>query len=159
MVIAFLQFAQFSNAVLIVLCGIVLLFLLKSIKVTDKLWIASVVSILLVVFISIGQMVSSNELSEKVRQKEAYLDTLRIEYANLKSETSAARVAYNDAKDEVTMSRREFDELQKEVNAEFERTISEIRTVYSGISDEELNRRANNAIRKARFNLKNNVFH
>ncbi len=152
-------FAYLSNAILIFLCGIILLFLLKSIKVNDRLWIAGLISVLLIVFISITQMVSYNNLAEQVREKEAVLDTLRIEYARLKSRTSAAQIAYVDAKNTVTMSRLEFDDLQKRVNSEFERTISEIRSLYSQISDEELDRRANNAIRRARSNLKNNIFH
>jgi hypothetical protein len=158
MPIAFLQFVHFSNAVLITLSGLVLVFLLKSIRVTDKLWIASVVSVLLIVLISIAQIVSYNELSERVRQQEAVLDTLRTEYARLKDETGVARAAYIDAKNTITMSRQEFGELEKAVGAEFERTMNEIRGVYSQISDEDLNRRANNVIRRARLNLKNNVF-
>ncbi len=159
MAIAFLQSVYLSNAVLIILCGMILLFLMKSMKLNDRLWIISVASVVLIVVISIVQMVSYGNLSEQVREKEAALDTLRTEYAILKSETSTARIAYADAKNSVTMSHREYEDLEKEVNREFERTIDEIRTVYSNISDEDLDRRANDAIRKARLNLKKNVFH
>ncbi len=159
MIIAFLSFVNLSNALLIFLCGIVLLFLLKSIRISDKLWVASFVSVLLIVLISITQTVSYNSLYEQMREKEAMLDTLRIDYAKMKSETVAARVVYADAKTDVTMSRREFENLQKQVNAEFERTVSEIRSVYSQITDEDLDRRANNAIRRARLNLRTNIFH
>ncbi len=159
MVLAFLQIVYLSNAVLIVFCGVILLFLLKSMKIRDKLWIASIVSILLIVLTSIIQIVSYNNLWEEVRQKESLLDTLRTEYAKLKSESAAARVTYADTKNAIRMSRQEFDQLQKNIDDEFERTVAEIRSVYANISDEDLDRRANNAIRKARYNLKNTIFH
>lgn len=158
MILAMILFENFSNAVLIVLCGIVLLFLLKSIRVGDKLWVASVASAILIVIISVVQIVSYNNLAKQIEQKEAVLDTLRCEYAKLKSETEAAQPRYIEAKEAVSMSRQEFQDLQNKVTAEFERTIQEIRKVYANISDEELNRRVNNAVRRARFNLQNSVF-
>lgn len=147
-----------SNLVLVLFCGIVLLFLLKSAKLTDKLWLASVASIVVVVLISIGQIVSYNNLAEQLRDKESSLDTLKIEYAKLKSTTESARAEFSDARQNVALSRRELDDLRNKVTAEFERTIREIRGVYANISDEELNRRFNNAVRKARQNFQDNVF-
>ena len=158
MVYAFSLFAHLSNAILIVLCAIVLLFLLKTMKVSDKLWVASVGSTILIVVIAVVQIVSYNNLAKQVQHKEAVLDTLRCEYGKLKSETEIARARHSEARAEVSMSRMEFEELQKKVTAEFDRTIQEIRNVYANISDEELNRRVNNAVRKARLNLQNSVF-
>ena len=158
MVLALSVVSQLSNAILIFLCGVVLLFLLKSINLKDKLWLASIISILLVVLISLSQVVSYYGLVDRLREREAALDTLKTEYAALKSETEAARSTFGNAKKEVALSRKELEDLRTKVNAEFDRTIREIRSVYADISDEELDRRVNNAVRKAREHLRANVF-
>ncbi len=158
MVTAFSFVTQMSNAVLIFLCGIVLLFLLKSIKLNDKLWLASVVSILIIVLITLSHTASYYSLAEKLREQEEALNTLKVEYAVMKSQTDSARATFGDAKRDVALSRTELNELQSKVNAEFDRTVREIRSVYADISDEELNRRFNNAVRKARQNFQKNVF-
>jgi membrane-associated HD superfamily phosphohydrolase len=158
MVLAFSIFTHWSNVLVIILSGVVVLFLLKSINLRDKLWLASVVSIAIIALLSVGQIVSHNNLIEQLREKELALDTLKSDYAALKTETEPARLKFADAKESVSMSRRELDDLRTKVTAEFERTIREIRSVYANISDEELNRRFNNAVRKARQNFQNNVF-
>ena len=151
-------FTNISNVVLIILCGVVLLFLLKSITFKDKLWMASVASVLLIVLISIGQIVSMNDLAQHLRDREAALDTMKMAYATLKAETESAQSTFSNAKRDVSLSRQELDQIRSKVTAEFERTVREIRGVYANISDEELNRRFNNAVRKARLHLENNVF-
>jgi ABC-type nickel/cobalt efflux system permease component RcnA len=153
MILTLSTFTHVSNAVLILLCGVILLFLLKKVNVRDKLWIASVAGTLLIVFISINQIVTYNNLMEQLRDKEAAVAVLTAEYAKLKSESASARSTVADARKDVSLSRQELDELRKKVNAEFERTIREIRSVYANISDEQLSRRFNNAVRKARQNL------
>lgn len=158
MVLALFMLTQVSNVVLIMLCGIVLLFLLKTMKPTDKLWLASVASILCIVLLAMSQIASYNNLSQQLQDKEAALQVLTAEYARVKAATESARASYSDARKDVSISRQEFDDLRNKVTAEFERTIREIRSVYAEISDEELNRRFNNAVRKARQHLRENVF-
>ncbi len=158
MVLALSIFVHWPNALIIILSSIVLLFLMKSISLKDKLWLASVVSILIVAVLSIGQIVSYNNLIEQIRNKEAALENVKDEYARLKTGTESARSIFADARKDVSVSRQELDDLRTKVTAEFERTIREIRSVYANISDEELNRRFNNAVRKARQNFQNNVF-
>ncbi len=158
MISAFSVFSHLSNAFLIVLCGVVLLFLLKSVNLKDRLWLASVVSILLIVLISLGQIASYSTLAQRLQQQEASLDTLKMQYDVLKSETASARTTFGEAKQDVAASRKELGDLRNRVNAEFDRTIREIRNVYADISDEDLNRRFNDAVRKAKQNLQNNVF-
>ena len=158
MVLAFSIFAHWSNVLVIILSGVVVLFLLKSINLKDKLWVASVVSIAFVALLSVEQIVSYSNLIERLREKESALETLKSEYATLKTKTESARLTFADAREGVSMSRRELDDLRTRVTVEFERTIREIKGVYANISDEELNRRFNNAVRKARQNLQNNVF-
>ncbi len=158
MISAFTVFSHLSNAFLIVLCGVVLLFLLKSVNLKDRLWLASVVSILLIVLISLGQIASYSTLAQRLQQQEASLDTLKMQYDVLKSETASARTTFGGAKQDVAASRKELGDLRNRVNAEFDRTIREIRNVYANISDEDLNRRFNDAVRKAKQNLQNNVF-
>ena len=158
MVLALFFFTHWSNVLAIILCCIVVLFLLKSINIKDKLWLASVVSIAIVALLSVEQIVSYSNLLEQLREKESALDSLKCEYATLKAQTESARSTFAEAKQVVSVSRKELDDLRTKVNAEFERTILEIRSVYADISDEELNRRFNNAVRKARQNFQNNVF-
>lgn len=158
MVLAFSIFTHSPNILVIILSGIIFLFLLKAITFKDKLWLASIVSVLLIAFIAIGQIVSYSNLMEKIQAKEEALENTKKEYAKLKSETESARSMFADAKGDVTLSRQELNDLRNKVTAEFDRTIREIRGVYANISDEELNRRFNNAVRKARQNLQNNVF-
>ena len=158
MVLAFSIFAHWSNVLVIILSGVVVLFLLKSINLKDKLWVASVVSIAFVALLSVEQIVSYSNLIEQLREKESALETLKSEYATLKTKTESARSSLADAKEGVSMSREQLNELRTKVTAEFERTIREIKSVYASISDEELNRRFNNAVRKARQNFQNNVF-
>lgn len=150
--------SQLSNAVLLFLCGVILLFLLKSVNLKDKLWLASVVSVLLVVLISLTQIASYYSLVERLREREEALESLKTAYAALKSETDAARETYAGAKKDVTLSRYELNELKSKVNTEFDRTVRDIRSVYAGISDEELNRRFSDAVRKAKQNFQKNVF-
>ena len=151
-------FSQFSNALLIFLCGVVLLYLLKSIHLKDRLWLASVASILVIVLVSLGQIASYYSMNERLRAREAALDTLKLQYTSLKSSTETARLTYGGAKQDVVSSRKELDEIRSRVDAEFDRTIREIRRVYSDISDEELNRRVDAAVRTAKQNLRKNVF-
>jgi hypothetical protein len=158
MVLAFSLFTHWSNILVIILCCVIALFLLKFINLKDKLWLASVAGTAVVALLSIMQIVSYNRLVEQLQEKESALESLKGEYAKLKVETESARTVFADAKEGVSLSRRELDEIRSKVNAEFERTIHEIKTVYANISDEEINRRFNNAVRKARLNLKNNVF-
>ena len=158
MVLAFSLFTQWSNILVIVLSCVIALFLLKSIDLKDKLWLASVAGIAIVALLSLVQIFSYGRLIEQLQERESALESLKGEYAKLKVETESARAVFAGAKEGVSLSRRELDEIRSRVNAEFERTIHEIKTVYANISDEELNRRFNNAVRKARLNLKNNVF-
>jgi len=151
-------FAHWSNALIVILSCIVFLFLLKSTNLKDKLWLASVASLLIVALISIGQIVAYNNLVDQLKEKETALENLQTEYTKLKSETDAARSTFTDARGDVWVSRQELDDLRAKVKTEFERTIRDIHVVYADISDEELNRRFNNAVRKARQNLQNNVF-
>jgi septal ring factor EnvC (AmiA/AmiB activator) len=158
MVLASSVFTHVSNALLVLLCGVVLVFLLKKVNVRDKLWLASVASVVLIVFISIDQMVVYYNLLQQLSDKEAAIALLTKEYARMKSETAEAGSTFNETKKEVSLSRRELEELRKKVNSEFEQTIRDIRGVYADISDEELNRRFNNAVRRARKNLNTIVF-
>jgi len=158
MVLAFSVFTHWSNILVIILSCIVVLFLLKSINLKDRLWLASVASIAVVALLSVAQIISSNNLAEQLRVKELALESLKEDYAKLQIDTESARTMFTEAKEGVSISRRELDEIRSRVNAEFERTIHEIKTVYANISNEELNRRFNNAVRKARLNLQNNVF-
>ena len=158
MVPAFVIFAHWSDIIIIFLCAIVFVFLLKSIKLNDRLWLGSVVSVIIVALLSVDHIVSYGSLMEQLREKEAALESMKEDYQKLKTETKSARATFASAKEGVVMSRQEMDDLRARVNAEFERTIGEIRRVYANISDEELNRRFNNAVRKARQNLQNNVF-
>ncbi len=158
MVLAFSIFTYFPNAILIALSGVILLFLLKSINLASKLWVASAASAFVIALVSLLQIFSLNGLAEDLREREAVVDSLSRKYARLKSETIQARSAFSDSGSEVKLSRKELDELQMKVNAEFDRTVAEIRSVYADISDEELNRRVNSAVRKARRNLQTRVF-
>jgi hypothetical protein len=158
MVLAFSLFTHWSNILVIILCCVIALFLLKFINLKDRLWLASVAGISIVALLSVMQIVSYSNLIEQLREKESALESLNGEYAKLKAETESARAVFAGAKEGVSLSRRELDEIRSRVNAEFERTIHEIKTVYANISDEELHRRFNNAVRRARQNLQNNVF-
>ncbi len=158
MIPAFTFLSQLSNACLIFLSGIVLLYLLKSLNLKDKFWFASVVSILFIVLISLGQIASYYGLVAQLREKEQALESLKVQYAVLKSSTEAAGSAYGKTKRDVAESRRQLEAVRAKVDAEFNRTIREIRKVYSTISDEEMNRRFNDAVRTAKQNLRNNVF-
>jgi predicted nuclease with TOPRIM domain len=158
MVLAFSIFTHWSNLLVIVLSCIVILYLLKSVNLRDRLWLASVVSIAIIALLSLQQIVSYNNLIEQMREKESALESLKTDYATLKAETESARSTFAEAREGVSISRQELNELRTRVNAEFERTIREIKSVYANISDEELNRRFNNAVRKARLNFQNNVF-
>ena len=159
MIPAFTILSQLSNACLIFLSGIVLLYLLKSMNLKDKFWFASIVSILFIVLISLGQIASYYGLVAQLREKEQALDTLKLQYAMLKSSTEAAGSAYGETKRDVAESRKQLEAIRAKVDAEFNRIIREIRKVYSNISDEEMNRRFNDAVRTAKQNLRNNVFH
>lgn len=152
------MFMQLSNFLLIIACGIILLFLLKSPKLSDKLWLTSVGGVLLIVLISITQIVFYTNLHQQLMDKEAALQTLTAEYAKMKLETKSAHSEFADAGKDVDLSRRELNELRDKVTTEFDRTIREIHAVYANISDAELNRRFNNAVRKARKNLQDKVF-
>jgi hypothetical protein len=105
------------------------------------------------------QIVARNTALEQLRENEALIETMKQDYEKLKSETVSARTAYDDTKRQTDLSRGELDILRKKVNAEFDRTTTEIKRIYSGISDEDLDRRFNEAVRRSRNNLQNNVFH
>jgi hypothetical protein len=158
MVLAFSIFTHWSNLLVVVLSCVVILFLLKSVNLRDKLWLASVVSIAIIALLSVQQIVSYSNLISQLQEKESALDSLKTDYAKLKTETESARATFAEAKERVSKSRQDLMDLRTRVNAEFERTIREIKSVYANISDEDLNRRFNNAVRKARQNLQNNVF-
>ena len=158
MVPAIVLFPHLSNILLILLCGVILLSLLKFPRLTDRLWLAGIASVALIVLISIGQIVSYNRLAERLAQKEATLDTLKSQYASLKSLTQKAKSEFAAVGNDVRLSRQEYGILKERVTAEFDRTIRDIHTVYAAISDEELDRRFTIAVRKARKNLQDNVF-
>jgi hypothetical protein len=158
MVLAFSIFTHWPNLLVIVLSCIVILFLLKSTNLKDRLWLASVISIAIIALLSLQQIVSNSNLISQLQEKESALESLKTDYATLKAETESARSTFAEAKEGVSTSRQELNELRTRVNAEFERTIRDIKSVYANISDEDLNRRFNNAVRKARQNLQNNVF-
>ncbi|HEY6952929.1 MAG TPA: hypothetical protein VI758_11010 [Bacteroidota bacterium] len=158
MVHALSFFSQLSDFIVIILCCVVFLFLLKSINLRDKLWLASVAAVGIVALLSIVQIVSYADIAEQLRQKEMTIDTLKNDYARLKSETESARASFTNAKTSIAVSRQELSDLRKKVNTEFERTIKEIRAVYADIADEELDRRFNNAVRKSRQNFQKNIF-
>ena len=158
MVLAFSFFVDWSGSLTILLCAVVLLFLIKSINIKDRLWLASVCSVSIVALIALYQIIAQNNLLEQLREKEAKIASLQSEYDRMKIETQRAQSTFDGAGAAVRTSRNELDELQRKVNAEFDRTVGEIRRIYADISDEDLSRRFNDAVRTSRRNLKTNVF-
>jgi hypothetical protein len=158
MVLAFSFVPYWSNGLILLSCAVVLLFLLKSINIKDKLWLASICGVLTVALISIYQIIAHNNLMEQLREKEAKIAALQTEYDRMIAETEHARTTFEEARGAVKTSRAELDALQKKVNAEFDKTVNEIKRIYANISDEELDRRLNETIRKSRKSLQTNVF-
>lgn len=147
-----------SNGLLVIFSAIILLFLLKSINLKDRLWLFAFVAALLIAAVTIYQIVGYNNLIEQLRDREAKIAALEKEYQEKKLKIASARSSFDSATKDVAGSRSELDAVRKKANAEFDRTISEIKTIYADISDEELDRRFNDAVTKARRNFKNNVF-
>jgi Skp family chaperone for outer membrane proteins len=158
MVLALVFFGQWSSILVVFLCLVVLASLIRSINVKDKVWLSGFVAILLVALISVLQIFAYSNLAEQLSGKEAALETMSNNYTKLKSESENGRTTYDDLRKNVHTSKSELDDLQRKVNAEFERTVAEIKRIYADISDEELDRRVNAIVRKANRNLQNNVF-
>ncbi len=158
MALALVVFSQWSNFFLVLLSVIILVFLLRTVQIRNRLWIASFIAAILVGLISISHIVAYNSLLEQLKNQEAALESMKSTYEKLKSESVAARGNYDDSRSNVKSSREELEVIKQRLNTEFDKAIREIRAVYAGISDEELDRRVNNAVRKARQNLQKNVF-
>ncbi len=158
MVLAFVIFNQWSSAFLALLSVIILIFLFRSIQITNKLWLASVVSAVLIGIISVAHIFAYNSLLDRLKNQEAALEEMKSKYETMKAETAAARETYNDSRANATSSKEDLEKRKAKLNTEFDKAVGEIRSVYAGISDEELDRRVNSAVRKARQNLQHNVF-
>jgi hypothetical protein len=154
MILALLLSLQWPNVLLVLVSLAVLVSLLRIIDLKDTRWIVTFLGTL-----AVYQIVARNSALEQLREKEALIETMKQDYEKLKSETASARTTYDDAKKAAELSRAELDVLRKKVNAEFDRTTTEIKRIYSGISDEELDRRFNDALRRSRGNLQKNVLH
>lgn len=159
MILALLLSFQWPNVLLFFVSLAVLVSLLRIINLKDTRWIVSFLGMIVIAVLAFYQIVAHNIALEQLRQKEALIETMKQDYEKLKSETASARTAYDDTKRQTDLSRGELDVLKKKVNAEFDRTTTEIKRIYSGISDEDLDRRFNEAVRRSRNNLQNNVFH
>lgn len=158
MVLALSLVGQWSNVLIVLLSIVILVFLLRSIQITNKLWLSSFIAVILIGLITISHIVAYNSLTEQLKNQEAAIDTMKANYEILKSESVAAQGAYEESRNGVKTSREDLAIMKQRLNTEFDKAIRDIRTVYAGISDEELDRRANNAVRKARQTLQKNVF-
>lgn len=159
MILALLLSLQWPNVLLVLVSLAVLVSLVRIINLKDTRWIVSFLGMIMIAVLGIYQILAHNNALEQLREKEALIESMKQDYAKLKSETASARTTYDDAKKETDLSRVELDILRRKVSAEFDRTTTEIKRIYSGISDEDLDRRFNDAVRKSRNNLQKNVFH
>jgi peptidoglycan hydrolase CwlO-like protein len=158
MVLALVFLGQWSNILVVFLSLVVLVSLIRWINFKDKVWLSGFVAVILVALISVLQIFAYNNLADQLSDKEVALETMSNNYTKLKSASDEARATYDDVRKNVHTSKSELDDLQRKVNAEFERTVAEIKRIYADISDEELDRRVNAIVRKANRNLQNNVF-
>lgn len=159
MILSLLLSIQWPNVLLVLVSLAVLVSLVRIINLKDTRWIVSFLGTIVIAVLAVYQVVVHNNALEQLREKEVLIETMKQDYEKLKAETASARTTYNDTKKETDLFRTELDVLRKKVNAEFDRTTAEIKRIYSGISDEELDRRFNDAVRRSRNNLRKDVFH